>query len=433
MTYDLEQSAEPEPPVAAEPEPEAARTLPPRDVVVGVVRESAPGERRVALAPADAAKLVKAGTTVLTEAGAGAEAGFPDDDYREAGVTFADRDEIFAQASVMLMVRAPGDNPSAGAADAEHLRSGQVVIGFCDPLGNPESARTLADKGATVFSMELVPRISRAQSMDALSSMANVAGYRAVLLGATHLPRLLPMMMTAAGTVNAARVFVMGAGVAGLQAIATAKRLGARVEAYDLRPEVKEQVQSVGASFVELDLEQATSGQGGYAAAQDEDFYRRQRELLAEVVRRSDIVVTTAAVPGRKSPVLVTREAVAAMKPGSVIVDLAAARGGNCEATVADETTVVDGVTILGPTNLPSEVPYHASQLYSRNVTTLLDHLRGDDGRFTPALDDEIVAGTLLCHDGEVVHPRLAGDGKPASTGAPQPAASDDIRETADA
>ena len=377
-------------------------------MVIGVPRELVPGEDRVALVPASVAPLIKSGAAVLVEQGAGTRAGCPDDAYVAAGATLGSRDQVFAQSDVVLQVRTAAAAGVHGAADVERLSSKHTVIGFADPLGAPEAAQAMAARGATVISMELIPRITRAQSMDALSSMANIAGYKAVLLAAVTLPRLFPMMMTAAGTISPARVFVIGAGVAGLQAIATAKRLGARIEAYDVRAAVKEQIESLGAKFVELPLDTAASeGQGGYAAAQDESFYRRQRETMARVVAHSDVVITTAAIPGKKSPVLITADMVASMAPGSVIVDLAAERGGNCELTVADQTTVVHGVTIHGPTNLPATVPFHASQLYAKNLTTLLAHLRTKQGDLVIDPTDEITREVLVTHKGEVIAPRL--------------------------
>ena len=372
---------------------------------VGVPRETWPGENRVALIPPAAAALKKAGLDVVVERDAGTAAGFPSNAYESAGITVATRDAVFSSADLILQVRSV---PS----DTARLRRGQVVIGFADPLGSPDAIRTLAEAGTTAFSMELMPRITRAQSMDALSSMATIAGYKGVLMAADHLPRMFPMLMTAAGTLTAARVFIVGAGVAGLQAIATARRLGARVEAYDVRPAVKEQVQSLGARFVEMPLETADAeDKGGYAKAQDESFYRRQREMMLKVVANTDVVVTTALIPGQKAPTLVTREMVEAMAPGSVVVDLAAERGGNCELTRPDEVVVHNGVTILGPSNPPSLVPNHASQMYSKNITTFLLHLLGKDGAAKPSLDldltDEITRETLLTRDGAVVHPRV--------------------------
>ncbi|MCY4508186.1 MAG: Re/Si-specific NAD(P)(+) transhydrogenase subunit alpha [Acidobacteria bacterium] len=377
-------------------------------MVVGIPAETFPGERRVATVPAVVPALMKAGLDVLLEPGAGAAAGFPDADYVEKGAALAtDRAHLFATGDVVLQVRALGANPDAGRADLDLLRPGQVVIGLSEPLGAPAAARELAARGATAFSMELIPRITRAQSMDALSSMATIAGYKAVLVAAEALPRMFPMMMTAAGTVTPARVFVVGAGVAGLQAIASARRLGAKVEAYDVRPAVKEQVESLGASFVDLPLDTAGSEDaGGYARAQDETFYARQREMMGRVVAASDVVVTTALIPGRPAPVLVTDAMVAGMTPGSVVVDLAAERGGNVEPSRPDEVVTAHGVTVLGPTNLPSTVPYHASQMYARNVSALLLHLVRD-GAVALDPDDEITSGTLVSRDGEVVHPRV--------------------------
>ena len=371
---------------------------------VGVPKETAPRETRVSLIPAGANTLKKAGLDVVIETGAGAAAGFPDAAFREQGASIVSRSEVFQTADILLQVRAA---PASGP-----LRSGQAVIGFADPLGAPQAVRDIAATGATLLSMELMPRITRAQSMDALSSMATIAGYKGVLLAADALPRMFPMLMTAAGTISAARVFIMGAGVAGLQAISAARRLGAKVEAYDVRPAVKEQVQSLGAKFVELPLEAADAeDKGGYAKAQDESFYRRQREMMLKVVASSDVVITTALIPGKRAPILVTREMVEAMAPGSVVVDLAAERGGNCELTRPDEVVSHQGVTILGPSNPPALVPYHASQMYSKNITTFLLHLLGKDGAQQPSLSlstsDEITRETLLTLGGDVVHARV--------------------------
>jgi NAD(P) transhydrogenase subunit alpha len=375
---------------------------------IGTPKETFPGEHRVALIPAAVGPLVKAGHEVLIEAGAGAAAGFPDKEYADKGAKLvASRAEVFGSADVVLQVRAGGANPEAGRADLALMKSGQAVIAFLEPLTAKAAMHDLASRGVHAFSMELMPRITRAQSMDALSSMATIAGYKAVLIAAMELPRMFPMMMTAAGTVAPAHVFVVGAGVAGLQAIASARKLGARVEAYDVRPAVKEQIQSLGAKFVELPLETAdTEDKGGYAKEADESFYRRQREMMAKVVAGSDVVITTAAVPGKKSPVLVTADMVRAMAPGSVIVDLAAERGGNCELTKADERVVAHGVTILGPTNLATTVPYHASQMYSKNITTFLTHLI-KDGRIQTGADDEIVRETLITSGGQIVNARV--------------------------
>ena len=371
---------------------------------VGIPRESWPGETRVAVIPAGAAALKKAGLDVAIEQGAGERAGFPDAAYLQQGAAILNRSEIFADADVLLTVRA---TPLPGP-----LKRGQVVIGFADPLGAPGVIHDAAASGAALFSMELMPRITRAQSMDALSSMATIAGYKGVLLAANATPRMFPMLMTAAGTVSSAHVFIVGAGVAGLQAIATARRLGAKVEAYDVRPAVKEQVQSLGAKFVELPIESADAeDKGGYAKAQDESFYRRQREMMLKVVAASDVVITTALIPGKPAPILLTTEMVEAMAPGSVIVDLAAERGGNCALSKADQRVVAHGVTILGPSNPPALVPYHASQMYSKNITTFLTHLLGKTGAQQPTVPidttDEITRETLLTRDGDVVHARV--------------------------
>ncbi|MFM8577576.1 MAG: Re/Si-specific NAD(P)(+) transhydrogenase subunit alpha [Planctomycetaceae bacterium] len=373
---------------------------------VAVTRETCPGERRVALVPASIGALRKAGMEVLIESGAGEAAGYSDEAYRGAGACLVTRDEAFS-ADVVLQVRACGTGGDGWQHDRERLRPGLILVGCCDPLSGHAACREAAERGATLFALELVPRITRAQSMDVLSSQANIAGYRAVLLAAATLPRILPMMTTAAGTIPPAKALVLGAGVAGLQAIATAKRLGAQVTAYDVRSAVKEQVQSLGAKFLELPLETgASEAVGGYAKAMGEEFYARQRELLGKAVADSDIVVSTALIPGQKSPVLVTRAMVSGMRTGSVIVDLAAERGGNCEATVPGQTVIVDGVTILGPTNLPADVPFHTSQLYARNIATFLLHLRSL-GLPEVSLDDEICRETLVARGGQIVHPRI--------------------------
>ena len=372
---------------------------------VGVPRETWTGEHRVSLIPSAVATLKKSGLDVIVERDAGTAAGFPSAAYEQVGASVASRDDVFASADIILQVRSV---PS----ESSRLRRGQVVIGFADPLGAPDGVLALARTGASALSMELMPRITRAQSMDALSSMATIAGYKAVIMAADHLPRMFPMLMTAAGTVTAARVFIVGAGVAGLQAIAQARRLGAKVEAYDVRPAVKEQVQSLGARFVEMALETGDAeDKGGYAKAQDESFYRRQREMMLKVVAASDVVITTALIPGKKAPILVTREMVEGMAPGGVVVDLAAERGGNCELTRPDEIVVHNGVTIIGPSNPPALVPNHASQMYAKNITTFLAHLLGKDGAQKAAiefdLNDEITRETLLTRDGEVVHARV--------------------------
>jgi len=377
-------------------------------LVVGVPKETFPGERRAALVPASIPTLAKSGFSVIVQSGAGAEAGCSDDAYTARGAKIvSDRDAVFSEASVILQVRAAGANPQAGRDDLPLFRAGQIVIGSCDPLSEPEAVRDIAEKQVACFALELLPRITRAQSMDILSSMATVAGYKAVLMAADRLPRMFPMLMTAAGTVTPARVFVMGAGVAGLQAIATARRLGAVVHAYDIRPAVKEQVESLGARFVELDLEtKQAETSGGYAKEMDEEFYRKQREKMTEVVADSHVVITTAAVPGKKAPTLVTAEMVQGMKPGSLIVDLAADRGGNCELTRPNEPVTENGVTILGPCNLASTIPVHASEMYSRNITTFLLSLV-HEGKLKIDLQDEVLRDTLVADEGEVIHPQV--------------------------
>jgi len=373
-----------------------------------VLKERFPDERRVALLPENIQKLQAAGYEILIERGAGLGASIADEDYSAAGAKLIDRAEA-ADADILLQVRSAGANTVNGDDDVQLMHADQIVIGMCDPLGNAASIGMLADYGVSQVALEMIPRISRAQSMDVLSSMATIAGYRAVLLAAYELPRMFPLNMTAAGTLKAAKVFIIGAGVAGLQAAATAKRLGAVVSAYDVRPDCREQVESIGARFVEVQLESDDAeDEGGYAKQQSEEFLAKQRELMAELAAESDVVITTAAIPGRQSPLLILADAVAAMKPGSVIVDLAAERGGNCELTQADETVVVHDVTILGPTNLPSEIPNHASQMFGNNMTKFLLHLAGDDGEVSLDLEDEIIQGCLVSHNGQVVNVRIA-------------------------
>ena len=385
-------------------------------MIVGVPKETYPGERRVALTPAVVPLLAKAGLEVVLEAGAGERAGYPDAQYQEKGAKIlSERGAVFAQSDIVAQVLCHGANDKTGANDLSLMRRGQVLIGFLRPLGSPDSVQQVAKTGVSAYAVELMPRITRAQGMDALSSMASIAGYKAVVVVADELPRIFPMMTTAAGTITPSRILVIGAGVAGLQAIATAKRLGAVVSAYDVRPAVKEQIQSLGGRFVELPLETAnTQDAGGYAKAQDEAFYARQRELLGNVIAESDAVITTAAVPGKKAPVLVTEAMVKRMPPGSVILDLAAERGGNCELTRPGERIVVHGVTIIGPINLASDAPYHASQMYAKNLTTFLQILV-KDGKVRPPESDEIIRDTLLTQGGEVVNARAReGMGLPA-------------------
>ncbi len=377
-------------------------------MIVGTVKETFPSERRVAITPHVVPALIKAGCEVLVESGAGTEAGFLDAAYVEKEAKIAgDRAEVFRAADVMLQVRGYGANVERGRADLEHMRRGQTLIATFEPLTAAEAVRETAARGVTLLALELVPRISRAQSMDVLSSMATISGYKAVLLAASSLAKMFPMMMTAAGTITPARVFVIGAGVAGLQAIASAKRLGARVEAYDLRPVVKEQVESIGAKFIEMDLDAGESeGQGGYAKTMGEEFYKRQRELMTRVLAESDAVIATAAVPGKKAPLLITREMVQAMQPGSIIVDLPAEHGGNCELTRPGETVVEHGVTIMGPVNLASTVPFHASQMFAKNITALLQLIL-QDGKLHIDMEDEVIRETVVTHDGEIGNPRV--------------------------
>lgn len=376
-------------------------------MILGVVKESSPGERRVAITPAVLPSLSKSRLECLVEPGAGELAGFSDRAYVEKGAKLADRSAIFGQADIIAMVRTPGANAATGHRDSALMRSGQIVVGLADPLTSHDANRDLAARGVTLLALELVPRITRAQSMDVLSSQATIQGYKAVLVAAEALAKMFPMLTTAAGTVAPAKVLVIGAGVAGLQAIATARRLGAVVSGYDVRAAVKEQIESLGARFVVLDVEGGGEGQGGYAKAMDEAFYRRQRELMTGVLREQDVVISTAAIPGRKAPVLITADMVRAMAPGSVIVDVAAERGGNCELTKPGESVVEAGVTIIGPLNLASSVPHHASQMYAKNVAALLGLLVGKDGALKLDVGDEIVRETLATHQGEVVQPRL--------------------------
>jgi NAD(P) transhydrogenase subunit alpha len=371
-------------------------------MLVVALKESVAGERRVALVPDAARLLKKAGFELAVQAGAGFGAGVDDATYEKEQIAVApDAAALLAKADVVVRVQPPSE------AEIAALRRGVALIGFLRPLDEPAIAARLAAAGVTSFAMELVPRITRAQAMDALSSQASLAGYRAVLLAGTRMAKVFPMMTTAAGTIAASRVLVIGAGVAGLQAIATARRLGAVVEAYDTRPAVKEQIESLGARFVELALDTSDAeAAGGYAKAQSEEFLAKQRELLGARVKLADAVVTTAAVPGARAPLLIEAETVAGMKPGSVIVDLAAATGGNCALTKADQEVVAHGVTVLGPTNLPSEASADASRVYARNVATLLQHLV-KDGALALDLEDEITRGALLTRDGEVVHPAV--------------------------
>jgi len=366
---------------------------------VGVLKENFPSERRVAIVPRVIDLLKKSQVEAWIEAGAGLESGFPDADYESRGAHVTNAAEVLRNATILLHVRVP---------EQPNVKPDDLVIGLCDPLSDPALVSRYAQARATLFSMELVPRTTRAQSMDVLSSMASIGGYKAVLIAANALPRMFPMMTTAAGSIAPAKVLVIGAGVAGLQAIATSRRLGAVVSGYDVRAAVKEQIESLGAKFVQIDLGGAKGdGEGGYAKALDEDTIRRQREQMALVMKEQDVVITTAAVPGRKAPLLVTKEMVHAMQPGSVIVDLAAERGGNCELTRAGEDVVERGVTILGPVNVPATVPYHASQMYARNIATFLKNMIAKDGSLNIDMNDEITRETLVTRGGEVVNPRV--------------------------
>jgi H+-translocating NAD(P) transhydrogenase subunit alpha len=375
---------------------------------IGVPKESFPGERRVAITPASLTSLSKSGLEVIIESGAGALAGYPDSKYIEKGATVvADRRSVF-DSDIVVQVRAAGENPIHGKSDLQYMRPGQWIVASCDALSSPNEVEAIAQTGAKLFALELIPRITRAQSMDILSSQATIAGYRAVLLAASELHKLFPMMMTAAGTLSAAKIFVLGAGVAGLQAIATAKKMGGIVYGYDLRPACREQVESLGGKFVELQIASANSEEkGGYAKAMDEEFYRQQRSRLAQTVGICDVVITTAAIPGRKSPLLVTAEAVRAMQPGSVVVDLAAQRGGNCELTQANERVMDNGVTILGPTNIASDAAYHASLMFGNNVMKFLQNMV-KSGQPAINAEDQIIVETMVTKDGAIVHPRLA-------------------------
>jgi len=377
-------------------------------MILGVPKENYPGERRVAIVPAVVPALAKAGLEVLVEAGAGLEAGYPDQDYTAKGAKLAvDRAEIFRTADIVVQVLCFGSNDLTGKADLPLMRSGQTIVGFLRPMGKLEELQQLAKTGVTSFAVELMPRTTRAQSMDALSSMGTICGYKAVIMAADTLPRIFPMLTTAAGTITPGRVLIIGAGVAGLQAIATARRLGAVASAYDMRPAAKEQVQSLGGRFVELPIEAKDAQDArGYATAQGEEFYKKQRELLGGAVAASDVVITAAVIPGKKSPVLVTADMVARMAPGSVIVDLAAERGGNCELTQAGKTVREHGVTIIGQFNIASNVPYHASQMYAKNLSAFLLNLV-KDGKLQINEKDEIHRETLLTQGGEIVNARV--------------------------
>jgi NAD(P) transhydrogenase subunit alpha len=377
-------------------------------MIIGVPKESFPGERRVALVPSVLPTLEKAEFEIVIEKGAGEQAGFLDSSFQAKGAkVLIERSEVFSLADIIAQVRCLGANTEVGRQDLELLRKDQVIIGLQEPLDQPKASLDLANCGVISFALELVPRIARAQSMDCLSSMATISGYKAVLIAAESLPKMFPLLMTAAGTITPAHVLIIGVGVAGLQAIATARRLGAMVSAYDIRPAVKEQVASLGAKFIELELEAGDAeDKGGYAKAMDEEFYKKQRELMGRVVAESDVVITTALIPGKKAPVLVTSDMVKGMKPGSIVVDIAAERGGNCELTKPGGTTVTGGVKIMGPLNIPSTIPYHASGMYAKNITNFITQIikdrkiRLDEG-------DQVVDETLVARGGQIVNSRV--------------------------
>lgn len=378
-------------------------------MIIGIPRETCPGESRVSLVPQNVSALVKKGRSVIVESGAGLAAGHSDQAYEAAGATIAtERKQVFAQADIIVQVQTPGLNLKTGESDLTDLPANKILIGMMDPLSNPEFAKTLAAKQVTGIAMELIPRITRAQAMDVLSSNAMVAGYKGVLLGASELASMFPLSMTAAGTLNPARVFVMGVGVAGLQACSTAKRLGAVVEAYDVRPAAREQILSVGAKPVELNIKaEDTETSGGYAKEQSAEFIKAQQAAMAGILAQQDVVITTAAIQGKRSPILITAEMVQSMKPGAVIVDLAAEKGGNCELTKLGETVVVNGVKIIGTDNLAATVPGHASQMYGKNVENLLNLLIDKDGKLNLDMSDEIINNVVVSLNGDVPLARL--------------------------
>lgn len=374
-------------------------------MIIGVPKETFAGENRVALVPSNVKALIKKGNSCLIEAGAGVNAGHADGAYEEAGATIVNREAVFSDSEIICQVHTAGSNTETGQADIDSAKAGQLIVGMTDPLANPKFAQTLAAKGVNGISLEMIPRITRAQAMDVLSSMAMLAGYKCVLLAANECPQMFPMNMTAAGTLSPTKVFVMGAGVAGLQACATAKRLGAVVTAYDIRPEAQEQILSVGAKPLVLDLE-AEKGEGGYAKEQSAEFIKKQQELMTAAIAQQDVIITTAAIPGRPSPILVTEDQVKAMKPGSVIIDLAAERGGNCALTKLNETVVEYGVKIVGPGNIPTTLAANASQMYGKNIENLFGLIL-DEGKLSLDFEDEIVANTVISYDGDVPHARL--------------------------
>lgn len=372
-------------------------------MIIGVPKELFPGETRVAMVPLQVQKLIRAGHKVLIEKEAGYLSGYTNEAYAEKGAELVSMENLFSNAEAIFTVRSGAAAGQNGVDIAARLHEGQIIIGMMDPYQPDKSFKHYRDNKISSFALELIPRITRAQSMDILSSMANLAGYKSVIIAADHLPKIFPMLMTAAGTLVPTKVFIVGVGVAGLQAIATAKRLGAIVSAYDVRPTVKEQVESLGAKFVEMELDTGSAeGTGGYAQEMNEEFYKKQREFMTDVLRDSDIVITTAAIPGKKSPVLITGDMVKAMKPGSVIVDMAVERGGNCEISEAGKTVLKQGVNIIGPLNIPASLPFHASQLYGKNMETFFLNFFDKEGSFSINMEDEIIAATMLTHDGAV-------------------------------
>lgn len=377
-------------------------------MVIAVPKEIFPGENRVALVPDTASKLIKKGFQINVEKGAGINAGFTDDQYESSGAKLIDNvSELYSSADIVLKVQRPVEHPQEGKHELDLMKEGTLLITFMYSLHYPETAKLCADKGINVIAMEAIPRTTLAQKMDALSSQANIAGYKSVLMTANHLPKIFPLMMTAAGTIQPARVVIMGAGVAGLQALGTAKRLGAIVEVSDIRPSVKEEVQSLGGRFIEVDTDENMQDAGGYAKEASEEFLNKQKELIFKHVSDADIVITTALVPGRKAPVLVTEEMVKNMKPGSVVLDMAVEFGGNCEVSEKGKTIVKHGVTIIGEPNIPSLVPKNTSEVYSKNLLALIEHI-SKEGKVELNLDDEIVKGSLIVYNKEVVNERTA-------------------------
>jgi NAD(P) transhydrogenase subunit alpha len=378
-------------------------------VLIGVPKEILPGENRVALVPDVVSKLKKKGYEVIVEKGAGENAGFPDSKYLDAGAKIAvDALEVFNSAEIICKVQRPINNTVLGKHELELLKKGSLLVAFMYVLHYPELAKKSADLGVNIISVEMIPRTTLAQKMDALSSQANIAGYKSVILAANHLGKIFPLLMTAAGTISPARVVIMGAGVAGLQALGTAKRLGAVVEVSDVRPQVKEEVQSLGGKFIEVPTDASMQDAGGYAKEQSEEFLKKQKELIFKHVTEADIVITTALIPGRKAPVLITEEMVKNMKPGSVVLDMAVEFGGNCEISENGKTVKKYGTTIIGEPNLPSLVPYHASDMYAKNILALLDHMTTKEGKFVVNMEDEIIKGGMIAYDGAVVNSRVS-------------------------